>query len=355
MKKIIKNILIKIEKNGFEAYIVGGFVRDFLIGQKSFDIDICTNATPKELQIIFPNSNLNFGGISFKLKKYNFEITTYREEILYERRKPSKLRFINDVKKDLTRRDFTINTILMNKKGIVLDYLNGIKDLKQRKIKVVGDATKKLEEDPLRILRAIRLATVLNFKIDSSLKKIIKEKAYLVKDLSNTRIKEELDKILLSNNVLYGLELLKELKMFEVLKISYQKIIPVNNIIGMYAQINEEYNLPFNKLEKKQLKYLKEILAKEKIDSKVIYKYGLELSLIAGLIKGVNLTSIRKLAKKLPIKSIQDIKITPLELLKVSGIEKKHISLIMNELENLIISGKITNTKKDIMKYLKSR
>ena len=355
MKKIIKNILIKIEKNGFEAYIVGGFVRDFLIGQKSFDIDICTNATPKELQIIFPNSNLNFGGISFKLKKYNFEITTYREEILYERRKPSKLRFINDVKKDLTRRDFTINTILMNKKGIVLDYLNGIKDLKQRKIKVVGDATKKLEEDPLRILRAIRLATVLNFKIDSSLKKIIKENASLVKDLSNTRIKEELDKILLSNNVLYGLELLKELKMFEVLKISYQKIIPVNNIIGMYAQINGEYNLPFNKLEKKQLKYLKEILAKEKIDSKVIYKYGLELSLIAGLIKGANLTSIRKLSKKLPIKSIKDIKITPLELLKVSNIEKKHISLIMNELENLIISGKITNTKKDIMKYLKSR
>lgn len=356
MKRVINNILSKIEREGFEIFIVGGFVRDYILGKKSYDIDICTNATPKELIKLFPNSKLtNIGGIAFKIKKYNFEISTYREELAYENRRPIKISFINNIKKDLNRRDFTINTILMDKKGHIIDYLNGLKDLREKQIKIVGDINQKLKEDPLRIMRAIRFACILNFNIEASLKNAIKENSYLISKLSSARIKEELDKILLSENVLYGLELLKELGLLKILKISYKKIIPLKSIVGMYAEINCDFELPFNKKEKEQIKNLKEILKEETISSNIVYRYGLELSLIAAKIKELNTKDIKNIYNKLPIKSKKDIKITATEIQNTLNIEPKNISTYMEELENLIISGKIINTKKNIIKYLKSR
>ena len=115
MNKIIKNVLTKIENNGYEAYLIGGYVRDLLVGKSSYDIDICTNATPRELINIFPNgSTKNLGGIDFKIKEYHFEITTYREEIKYKNRKPIEYHYVNSLIEDLKRRDFTINTICIN-------------------------------------------------------------------------------------------------------------------------------------------------------------------------------------------------------------------------------------------------
>ena len=104
MNKIIKNILTIIEKKGYEAYLIGGYVRDLLLGKSSYDIDICTNATPKELITIFPKaSTKNLGGISFKIKEYNFEITTYREEIKYKNRKPIEYNYTTNLISDLQR------------------------------------------------------------------------------------------------------------------------------------------------------------------------------------------------------------------------------------------------------------
>ena len=100
LDKVIKNVLIKLENCGFEAYIIGGCVRDLLVGKESYDVDICTNAIPKELIKIFPKANTkNLGGIDFKIKEYHFEITTYREEIKYKNRKPSEFNYINNLVK----------------------------------------------------------------------------------------------------------------------------------------------------------------------------------------------------------------------------------------------------------------
>ena len=106
MQKIIKNVLDVIEKQGYEAYIVGGYVRDQLLGIISYDVDICTNAKPKELIKILPNTKINLGGISFKINEYNFDITTYREELKYENRKPISYNYINNLLLDLKRRDY---------------------------------------------------------------------------------------------------------------------------------------------------------------------------------------------------------------------------------------------------------
>ncbi len=356
MKKVIKKVLNSINEAGYEAFIVGGFVRDYLLGIKSFDIDICTNAKPEVLMTIFPLAIFNnIGGITFSIKKYNFEITTYREELQYENRKPIKINFVSGLLIDLQRRDFTINTMIMNKKGIIKDYLNGKSDLKNKQIKIVGNIESKLNEDPLRILRAIRFATILNFELESKLLNYITENNSLILTLSNTRIREELDKILLSKNVKSGLELLKKTGILQVLQITYDEITPITNIEGMYAQLIIKKDLPFTKKEKEKIKLLKEILKENEINDKIIYKYNLGLILLAGSIKGLNNKTIKKMYNKLPIKTIKDIKITTQEIQNILNIENKEIGKIIEELENLIISGKILNTKKDIIKYLKSR
>ena len=125
MDKIIKNILKKIESEGYEAYIVGGFVRDYLLKKNSYDVDICTNAKPKDLIHLFNvKQNLNnYGGLNMKIKKYNIDITTYRKEKKYDNRKPIEIEYVSNLLEDINRRDFTINSICLDKNDKILDLL----------------------------------------------------------------------------------------------------------------------------------------------------------------------------------------------------------------------------------------
>lgn len=355
MNKIIKNILLKIENNGFEAYIIGGYVRDLLVGISSYDIDICTNATPRELLSIFPNaSSKNLGGIDFKIKEYHFEISTYREEIKYKNRKPIEFNYVNNLLEDLKRRDFTINAICMNSKGEIIDLLNGAKDITSGKIKMIGDTGKKIKEDPLRILRGIRIASNLNYTLDSEFYKEIKENYKEILKLSNTRIKEELDKILLSNNVKKGLKLLEDLNIAKILQMkNFDEIIPVKNIEGMYAQIDIKYNLPFTKVEKENIKKIKEILNHGKIEPMTIYKYGLYLCQISAEILNIDKKTIAKIDKELAIHDKKDINIKAEDLLKLN-IKKEQINKTMKILERQIVNKNIKNRKGDIIKYITS-
>lgn len=353
MNKLIKKVLTKIESNGFEAYIIGGYVRDLLIGKTTCDIDICTNATHKDLIAIFPSGTTHLGSLAFKIKEYHFEITTYREEITYENRKPIKYNYKNSLIDDLKRRDFTINTICMNSKGEIIDILNGTKDLNNLEIKMIGDINKKLQEDPLRIMRAIRFSTVLNFNLEPNLYKGLKKYAKLILTLSNTRIKEELDKILLSNYSKKGLNLLADLGILKLLNMSYHNIVVIKNLEGMYAQIDMGYKLPFTKQERNTIMSIKNILKSNEITPFTLYKYGLYLTTVSGEILNINQKEITKMYKALPIKDKKDININPKEIIKILGNEySKKINYILNTLENLILSGKIKNKKSNIMKYL---
>lgn len=355
MNKIIKNLLNKIEKEGYEAYVVGGYVRDLLLGISSYDIDICTNATPKELMSIFPSASpKNLGGIDFKIKEYHIEITTYREEIKYKNRKPIEFNYINNLVLDLERRDFTINALCMNSKGEIIDLVGGIDDLSNLKIKMIGDEEVKIKDDPLRILRAIRLATILNFNLDKALYKEIKDNKDLILLLSNTRIKEELDKILLSNNVKKGLNLMNDLGLLAILKISnWEEVVPVKNIEGMYAQIKINYDIPFTKEEKNNITSIRRIINTDEIDKMTIYNYGLYLSTVAGEILGIDKKEINKINKELPIHDKKEINIKASDIVSILNIDySKEISIILKDIENLIINGKIRNKTNDIKKYI---
>lgn len=201
---------------GFETYFVGGAVRDMLLQKKEVtEVDLATSATPpqikellKELKLPIYTIGEEFGTIGAILETGNIEITTFRTEGKYrDSRRPSKVSYQEFPEVDAERRDFTINAMYFNPvTHKLLDFFGGQKDLKSKKVKFVGKAEKRIKEDPLRLLRAVRFATNLNFVLSDI--KVIKKYSHLIKKISAERIKNELDKIFSDKNYLRGFELL---------------------------------------------------------------------------------------------------------------------------------------------------
>lgn len=356
MDKIIKNILKKIDENGFKAYLVGGYVRDYLLGIKSYDIDICTNALPKDLHKIFPNNSNcnNYGGFNLKIKKYNIDITTFRKEIKYDKRKPIQIEYLTNLASDIVRRDFTINSVCMDYNEHIIDLVNGIGDINNHKIKMLGNIKERLEEDPLRILRAIRFSSVLNFEIDEDLSKEIENNYKLVSTLSNTRIKEEINKILLNSNFKKGLFLLKKYHILDLLNITYNDDITfVNDICGMWAQINFSSNYAFTKVELSNIINIRQIIEDGSITNRTLYNYGLYISLVSASILNMNKKDIVKRYNKLPIKNIKDLDISSEEIMKLLQIKpSKIIRDIKEELVLNILDNKLKNKNSELRKYI---
>lgn len=209
--KEIKAILNKLEKKGFQAYFVGGCVRDLLQEKKPKDWDIATNAKPEEIIKIFPKSftNNEFGTVTVP---DNIEITPFRIEEKYtDKRHPDKVEWAKTIEEDLSRRDFTINAIALDSKGKIIDPFDGEKDLKKRVIKAVRNPQDRFSEDALRMMRAARFASVLDFKIDSKTSQAIKKNALWLRAISKERIRDELIKIVMSGKAGEGIEMLREL------------------------------------------------------------------------------------------------------------------------------------------------
>lgn len=352
-------ILKKIEKYGFETYIVGGFVRDYYMKKDSYDVDICTSAKPKELIEIFPNAILpkeRYGSVTLYFKNIRFEITTFRKELSYENRKPIEIEYTKSFIEDINRRDFKINTLCMNSNLEIIDMLNGKDDINRKIIKSVGNADIKFKEDPLRMLRAIRFATQLNFKLDQEVINSIRKNGHLLKALSYNRKKDELNKIFISKNVAYGIKLLRILNVDKSLELSNLKKLKItSDVLGMWAQLDVVDKYPFSKLEKDTINILNEIIKNRRIGKYEVYKYGLYNVTIAGEILGLNKKLIVKLNKNIPIHSKKDINITALEICK--ALDKKPdnwIKDIYNDLEYKIVFSKLDNNKEKIIEYIKN-
>ena len=221
--KEVKNIIEKLEKAGFEAYVVGGCVRDFLLGIKPKDWDIATNATPEQIQKIFPDSFYENKFLTVSVKTgiadeslKNIEITTYRLETKYsDKRHPDEVKYAKNLKEDLARRDFTINAFAMGLDKKNIDLFDGGKDLKNKIIRTVGNPEERFSEDALRMLRAVRFATVLNFNIEEKTAEAIKKNSIWIEAVSQERIRDEFVKIIMSENPVKGIELLRELNLLK--------------------------------------------------------------------------------------------------------------------------------------------
>ena len=223
----VKQIIETFHQSNGEIYIVGGAVRDLLIKKQVKDWDFATNLTPTKMKSIFPKNNFyenDFGTFSIVDKGNIYEITTYRSEDVYtDYRRPDKVSWGKTIHQDLHRRDFTINAIalqpIFEKNKLVnfeiVDPFNGQKDLVAKKIKAVGSSDQRFSEDALRLMRAIRIATQIKFSIEPNTLKSIQKNAHLITKIAWERIRDELFKILSSDNSVKGMTMLKDSGLLE--------------------------------------------------------------------------------------------------------------------------------------------
>ncbi len=215
----VLSIWKKILDNGYSAYLVGGCVRDILLKRKPKDWDITTNAKPEEILKIFGDSAFyenRFGTVGVKTGSTEeslkvIEVTTFRIEGRYlDFRHPEEVIFAEKLEDDLKRRDFTINALALDFEGNIIDYFGGLKDLEEKKIKAVGNPEERFYEDALRMMRAIRLACELNFEIEEKTFLAIQKNKELINYIAYERIRDEFNRIIMSENAVRGIELLRE-------------------------------------------------------------------------------------------------------------------------------------------------
>lgn len=218
LPKDVRHIINVLMENGYEAYAVGGCVRDSILGRTPGDWDITTSALPMQVKALFRrtvDTGIQHGTVTVMLGKNGYEVTTYRIDGKYEdSRHPKSVEFTSNLVEDLKRRDFTINAMAYNDEHGIVDAFDGMGDLKRRIIRCVGKAHDRFDEDALRILRAVRFSAQLGFDIEDDTAKAAKELAPTLVKISRERIHTELNKLLLSDNpdyfsVVYDLGVMK--------------------------------------------------------------------------------------------------------------------------------------------------
>lgn len=234
-----------LQAKGFKAFYVGGFARDMLLKRESDNIDIATDATPEQVEKILSKNKFNhkpvgkkFGSILAIIDGFKIEITTFRAEGYYsDNRHPDQVQFIKDYLADAKRRDFTVNALYYDPiTKQTFDPTNGVKDLRLKLLRFVGDPKKRIDEDALRMLRGVRLVTQLGFKLEKNSFAAIKTRAKYIQGVSGERIKAELDKILLSKNRVAGMRLLDEIGLLRF-------IIPETVAIKTFSHKSKMYHL----------------------------------------------------------------------------------------------------------------
>ena len=230
-------ILNKLNEYG-KGYIVGGAIRDILLGLKPKDIDFATNISYETLKTLFSEytpkeTGKSFGVLRIRINNIDYEIAKFREDIYG---KEEKVVFVDEIKNDLARRDFTINAIAYNQKAGIIDLYNGQKDIENRIINFVGKAEERIIEDPLRILRAFRFMSRLNFSLSENTIEAIKKQKNLLKNIPEERITMEFSKLLLGENIKNTLTLMKDTGVLEL-------IIPEFKATYDFDQCNPHHNL----------------------------------------------------------------------------------------------------------------
>lgn len=199
MNSVIKAVLTKLQQHGYEAYVIGGFVRDHVLGIHSDDVDIASNATPDQVKQLFDHTidvGIAHGSIKILMDSQSIDITTYRSDGTYQNhRHPDRVEFSHSLEMDVSRRDFTMNALAMNVDEEIIDLVEGQKDIQHRLIRAIGDPYLRMQEDALRIVRALRFVSVLGFDLDADLFQAMKQHQELVDGIAIERIQVEVQKL----------------------------------------------------------------------------------------------------------------------------------------------------------------
>lgn len=241
---VAATVFSHLEKNGYECFLVGGCVRDMLMGLNPHDIDIATNATPDEIKSVFSDFHtldigIKHGTITVMIEDEPIEITTYRTENTYsDGRHPDSVVFTKKILEDLSRRDFTSNAIAFNPKEGIVDPFNGKRDIENKILRCVGTAEKRFKEDSLRILRALRFASALSFNIESETEKAMYDCKELIPIISPERIYTEITKMLCGENTGKILSLYSDILAVALPEIKDIKNFEQHNFHHIYDVLN---------------------------------------------------------------------------------------------------------------------
>lgn len=245
------NILDRLHEGGFHAYIVGGYVRDRVIGMltddNDVDIDIATSAKPEEVMKLFPKTvptGIQHGTVTVVTEHASYEVTTFRVESGYrDHRRPDEVRFVTDLYEDLSRRDFTMNAMAMDRHGAIIDPYNGREDLQRKQLRCVGDAQVRFSEDALRIVRAIRFAAHYGLQIETSTWEALLQERHRLQKIAMERIRMELEKMIASKRADAALALLIRSQLFAFMKLApffQQKLLQLSeNDTWMFAAFEQ--------------------------------------------------------------------------------------------------------------------
>ena len=227
--KEARSVLNRLKKAGFEVYLVGGCVRDLIIKRETKDWDFTTNATPEQIMELFPDGfyDNKFGTVGIPIEETVYEITTFRSEYGYtDHRHPDKIIWGETLEEDLKRRDFTINAMAYDDTKVI-DLFGGKNDLENKIVRAVGIANTRFQEDALRMMRAIRIATELGFTISEDTLIAIRDNASLLKNISMERIRDELIKIMASNYPTDGIKILRNVGLLALILPELEKCFGV--------------------------------------------------------------------------------------------------------------------------------
>ena len=387
LPKSVLNVLNILKNNGYEAYIVGGAVRDTLLSRKVEDYDICTNALPIEIRKVFLEqkykvieTGIKHGTVSVVNNNVAYEITTFRQDGEYkDSRHPEQVKFNVSLEEDLKRRDFTINALACDALGNIIDYNNGISDLKNKIIRTVGNPNERFDEDALRILRALRFKTVLDFNIEENTKKAMFFKAKLIKNVSIERINQETKKIL---DCSY--EAIREYE--KILRIAYDynvqlnkkdynvlKRLPDHTMKMAYLYSYYDNEVLINRLNNLKLKNETKNLILEFISNskeykdnyfdnyqikKYLSKYGTEEAFIQiqylCYLHNIDILYMKEKIDNLltEVVTLKNLNINGEDLISL-GYNGKEIGIILDQLLELVLRDKVKNDNKSLIKAIK--
>jgi tRNA nucleotidyltransferase (CCA-adding enzyme) len=383
-------VLEKIEQAGFEAYFVGGSVRDHILGLAIHDVDIATSAYPEEIKEIFKrtvDTGIQHGTVTVLMGDDSYEITTFRTESGYQDyRRPDKVTFVRSLADDLKRRDFTINALAVDKNGQVIDKFDGLKDLDKKIIRAVGHAEERFHEDALRMMRAVRFQAQLNFKIEEKTAQAIADNAPLLAKIAIERIREEFVKMMLSQNWQTGLaDFIKlglseycpgykdqKLELAELLEVKDTKFVDEEaafSAIGYVLSLNhQEFNAFLrdwkvsNKTREASLNTLNllHLFESQDFDLWNIYKLGIDnLDRTIELSKMFQIefdyTDLKQKVDQISIKSSHDLQLTGKDVCEILDVKPGPIiGKSMSQMERAVVEGNVSNNFDDLRHYLLS-
>ena len=365
-------ILSVLNDKAYEAYIVGGAVRDLYLNIDFNDIDIATNATPQTIQSLFSHCEVDMqyehlGSVVLKIDNFRYEITTFRNEE-YIKHRLKTVHYSKKLVDDIQRRDFTINALAMSLNYNIIDIVKGEKDLNYKTIRIIGKGTKRFKDDPTRILRGIHLIAKLNFRIDSKTERAMIKSRKLLTELSDYKIITLLNKILNEKYSHVAVKIMKRMNLFKEMP-KYNEWLKILSKVKKLNYI-EEFTILFKLIgaipinhgfshkeivEIKKLFELSDYISENEITPIDIIQIGIDNLLKADKIalalnkKYVSQNKkINKINKKMPIHSSRDLKISVDEIKSLLNGDNSKISMITNELLLLVVNGIINNKYSDL-------